>query len=345
MMAVTISGVERVGFIAILAFLFVPVWPTEQEALRQEAFEVPDGGCPWQLDLSCLHAATTVQQRRWMLQKLIRGPFMVAPFIAILVKVIIPAVVRALEWASANFGTNIRCLAIPRMIVRLLALIFSYDGGNLGCCQYASRGSPWSEPVVIRLGTPRGDDNLPCASEEQEKKMLEELKSEILPQAARKCWEPEGELLELKMSFLWVLYCTPLLPVGAIFTLIGRMVEVSFDLGKMLHVRRRSWPDEDWSDRRIQNIFIFSTAVSSIGWMYGLWNVTYATESGEFDDPSHAVISVGTMIAPFAVMFVYIATIGSKGSEKEKVIKLQDSLRKRSRSANSNSASSANGDR
>merc|ERR1712187_693982 len=65
----------------------------------------------------------------------------------------------------------------------------------------------------------------------------------ILNQSLRKEYEPTAELLEQKMSRLWVAFFTPIMPLGVLMTLFANILEVYFDTTKLLWSRQRPTSD------------------------------------------------------------------------------------------------------
>lgn len=275
MMEVFLSAVERIGFVSTLAFLFVPQWT------------VPNGKDTIDMSISCsdltlgdssftcFQRRLPLELRRWLLEKLMKGPFMVAPFVAIFIKTILPVVVsklyQACELCNRLPGKlGITC-APCRFIVRFFTLIFTLDGDNVGCFKFACKGWPFTEVTLDTLAA--GGESVAATAPP-----LEEYRRgvfSILRQAVKKPFEPDDELMEIEMSFLWVLFFTPLKPFGVITTLIAKILEIQFDLLKMVHVRRRAFPKCDMVLRREQAAFLNAVLLGSIGWSLGLSFITY----------------------------------------------------------------------
>jgi len=269
MLEVFLSALERVGFVGSLAFAFVPQW-AEPHGLNTIDMSI---GCSdlWMGDSSymCMQRRLPLEFRRWLLEKLMKGPFMVAPFIAILIKTIVPWVVYKLSQACDYLircpGKCI-CLAPVRFVVRFFTLIFTLEGDNVGCFQFACKGWPFSQV---------SEDPAPDGSENEFLKEFPKGVLSVLDQGVLKPFEPDDELMELEMSFLWVLFFTPLKPFGVVTTLIAKVLEINFDMLKMLHVRRRSFPCDDKIMRREQTGFVNAVLLGSLGWTVGLSLITY----------------------------------------------------------------------
>jgi len=96
-----------------------------------------------------------------------------------------------------------------------------------------------------------------------------------LQQSALKPFEPLDELLELKLSFLWVLLFAPILPLGVIPTLAARLVECHSDLSKLLFVRRRTFPAAAQVCHATQKTFVAGSCIFAALWSVGLSLITY----------------------------------------------------------------------
>lgn len=270
MLEVFLSMLERIGFVGSLAFLFAPQWEVPHGKgnvidMTIDCSEYLFGRSSYQ----CFQRRLPVELRRSLVEKLMKGPFVVAPFVAIVIKTIIPYVIHRLQEAC-DYCLRFPLACLPcfpaRFIVRFFTLIFSLDGDNVGCCKFACRGWPFS------------DVSVDCCPLRSGKEPLSEYKrgiSSILEQAVLKPFIPEDELMELKMSFLWVLFFTPLMPLGVITTLIAKILEINFDMLKMLLVRRRSFPGDCKVMRRSISSFVNAVVMASFGWTIGLSLVTY----------------------------------------------------------------------
>lgn len=110
---------------------------------------------------------------------------------------------------------------------------------------------------------------------------LEEVKI-ALKQLARKQFEPVDELREVKMNLLWIMFFAPVMPLGIFTTLIARFIEVKTDLYKLLYIRRRAFPDDDDSEKVLeqttQNAFVRAAVCAGAGWSAGLTLITYNDE-------------------------------------------------------------------
>jgi len=129
MLEVYLSALERIGFVGSLAFAFVPQWT---EGHDQNMIDM-SRGCSdlWMGDSSyqCLQRRLPLELRREIFEKLMKGPFIVAPFIAIL-KTIVPFLVyqlsQACDYLTRCPGRCI-CLLPFRLFFRFFSFFF-YPG-------------------------------------------------------------------------------------------------------------------------------------------------------------------------------------------------------------------------
>jgi len=99
-----------------------------------------------------------------------------------------------------------------------------------------------------------------------------------LRQAALKEFEPLEELLELKMSFIFVCFLAPVMPIGLIATLVARLFEIRSKLTKLFFVRRRCFPGDARLHHGTQGAFVFICAYLAVVWHAGLDWVTYNSD-------------------------------------------------------------------
>merc|ERR1719163_1828762 len=107
MLEVFLSALERIGFVGSLAFAFVPQWAEPHGKDEIDMTISCDDLWMGESTFTCFQRRLPLSLRRWLLEKLMKGPFMVAPFIAILIKTIIPVAVYALSQACDL------CLKLP----------------------------------------------------------------------------------------------------------------------------------------------------------------------------------------------------------------------------------------
>uniref|UniRef100_A0A7S1R3E9 Uncharacterized protein n=1 Tax=Alexandrium catenella TaxID=2925 RepID=A0A7S1R3E9_ALECA len=195
--------------------------------------------------------------RRWVFESLMRGPFIVAPFINIVVKAIIPKAAGCLDRSCGRplRRSRFAWLGPARGILRFMTLIFTYDGKRVGCLAFVCRGGPFA----------------PLAPDLPEREVAEA----ALEQFKMKPFEVEEELMEIEMTLLWLVFFMPLLPGGVIVTMVAKLAEVSTDLTKLLFVNRRPVPVDDVAMRREISTYAWCVVVTGLAWTLGLSLVTY----------------------------------------------------------------------
>eukprot|EP00747_Dinoflagellata_sp_TGD_P218784 gnl/TRDRNA2_/TRDRNA2_90987_c0_seq1.p1 gnl/TRDRNA2_/TRDRNA2_90987_c0~~gnl/TRDRNA2_/TRDRNA2_90987_c0_seq1.p1 ORF type:complete len:930 (-),score=124.10 gnl/TRDRNA2_/TRDRNA2_90987_c0_seq1:66-2855(-) len=369
MLTVSLSAIEKLGFVGTLAFAFVPAWENDDEckkfrfglhlreldclgspacnALETEITERLTQLCTetayvmfkcdqymfGRADPRCLSQEVMLEDRRKIFEKLLKGPFIVAPFIAMLMKVIVPWVAYRLDkFTRENKSKSCCCEYVARPLFRFLGLIFTYDCDSVGCCDYVKKGWPFSnvkithwsqdalrttadtanhvdstaapdvgEPYspsyelqeadaspssdveiadVPQHGAPANPNTTAAliTAEAMTPEMHEEamrLCTGSLVQVSHKIFEPFGECQEMMLSFLWVLFFSPVMPFGVVITWSARLLEIYFDLTKLLHVRQRAFPENCETMRRLQSVFVMAATWASVGWTFGLSYITY----------------------------------------------------------------------
>eukprot|EP00929_Paragymnodinium_shiwhaense_P016457 TRINITY_DN124823_c0_g1_i1.p1 TRINITY_DN124823_c0_g1~~TRINITY_DN124823_c0_g1_i1.p1 ORF type:complete len:860 (-),score=160.17 TRINITY_DN124823_c0_g1_i1:232-2745(-) len=288
MLIVTISAIERIGTFGILAFAFVPQWVQPVDG----GYDV-NASCEdlflGDHSIFCMQRRLPLESRRQVFRRMFNGPFVVAPFVGIIVKVVVPWLARSIDLAANSSGCcfnrwlNCCCDAIPH----LLGLIFYYDGGNIGCFRYVAKGWPFSEPVVETASTPvvecsikssdltadsDSDDDFTHGGENER---VIGLAKDALREGVRKDFEPMSETLEMKLGFLWVMFFAPIMPIGILPTLMARILECQTDLMKMLYVRRRVYPTPNILMHYTEATFVRATVCGAIGWYVALSLITY----------------------------------------------------------------------
>lgn len=292
MLTLVIAAVERIGTFGIIAFVFVPQWekpPGDKADLSIDCSDLLLG----EGSFFCLQRRLPLKQRRGLFEMSLKGPFCVAPFVGILMKVIVPVVAQKLDLCGRTYECTGLSGNIARGIARILALIFSYDGDHVGCLLYVVRGWPFRKDAPLPLPNSVRPVNI---NEEPEKESLGEksetclekdrsnpaqaeehnaLVDRALDQAVRKPFEPEGELMEVKLNFLWIIFFAPIKPDGVITMLIARLIEVKTDMSKLLMIRRRTFPKADVLDHHLMGAFLKAAVFGGVGWSIGLSCITY----------------------------------------------------------------------
>jgi len=273
MLDMCLRTIHRVGFVGSLAFLFVPQWEKPLPCTMEGAYD----SCPCddfdlgEGDYRCFQRRLPQQTRLWIFQTLLIGPFIVAPNIEILVKMIIPAFAKWLtkclrrtkkrHWACC-------CCAPLRFIIRFCTLIFAYDGQHVQCCKFVFFGHPFQVP-----------DDLPDRD-----KVLS-----VVEQFKVKEFEVQIELMELELTLLWNTFFFSVLPAGVIVQVLVKILEVNSDVTKLLYVLRRPVPLDDKTLRREINAYSWCSAVASVGWILGLSLITYNDKLYEWGPVSDTV--------------------------------------------------------
>lgn len=261
----------------------------------------------------CLQRRLPVENRRGVFQRSLKGPFCVAPFVAILMKVIVPMVAYGLDIFASRFS---RACCPFKIIARLAAMIFTYDldGLNLERLRMSVSATTFGPVLAVvpedhwassqptspsfqadttglppsprRRGVPKeawADDTTDL---EQESTVAHasprglspgqlQLLNEALAQFCLKPFEPDIELLCQEMSFMWAMFFAPIYPTGILFTLVARVIEVKMNLTKLLFVRRRCFPEGDRLERDLQRGFLRGAVLAATGWSFGLSILTY----------------------------------------------------------------------
>jgi len=280
------AAIERLGFRACMAFIFVPQWriPINERGMDYEAWDF----CDFPIVSTWCHVqesnVITYERRLNIFEKMMKGPFIVAPVVAILMKVMVPKVAKSLYMCFERNGA----LYPFRWLFRLLATIFTYDGGRVGCLQFVSHGWPFhgwpfqeqpSAGDAAAIGWPFQEQ--PSAEEaatvdnEGNLELMRERAMEVLHQFALKEFENSSEVLEMQMSFLNVLFFGPVMPLGIIVTLIAKIVERPSNLVKLLFTRRRALPSRDEALRISFQRFVVGATISSFFWYMCLILTTY----------------------------------------------------------------------
>merc|ERR1712232_585928 len=130
-----------------LAFTVVPQWeePSVVEgtlSMQRQCSDDPDESL-----LICLQRQLPVEIRQWIFQRLMKGPFVVAPFVRLVLKVFVPWLVLRVTWRFERSSPC--CCSFRRKLFRILALIFVYDWESVGGFRYLSRGEPFTDLAIL----------------------------------------------------------------------------------------------------------------------------------------------------------------------------------------------------
>jgi len=272
--------IEAIGKIApwvLLGIFFVPQWyKPESDRANSDCSDLLAYRLIGQSSFSCLVRRIDVERRRDVFWMMLKGPFMVAPFISILVKVIIPVAARSLDCLARKVVCCCSCFdVVADGVARILGIIFAYDGDSLGGdIKFISKGYPFSQPVVS----------------DSDSVQKQEVVNDALRQLIRKEFEPQDELLEVRLSLLFVTVFAPIRPAGVFFTLLAKLLESQTDVSKMLFVRRRAFPRRGAEAVLMHNMhttFFIGVLIFKAVWSAWLSGVTYNDELFKwYDIPS-----------------------------------------------------------
>eukprot|EP00929_Paragymnodinium_shiwhaense_P040096 TRINITY_DN2095_c0_g2_i1.p1 TRINITY_DN2095_c0_g2~~TRINITY_DN2095_c0_g2_i1.p1 ORF type:complete len:725 (-),score=117.14 TRINITY_DN2095_c0_g2_i1:284-2458(-) len=300
MVAVILAALDRLGTFAIMAFFFVPQWEAVDGDLSADCSDLTLGDS----DLFCMQRKMTTEKRRELFMLMFKGPFVVAPFVGIIVKVIVPFVGRSLDKAANKVYCGCKCLnCCLDFIPHLLALIFYYEGDHIGGFNYVLKGWQYTDikpekPVKDEKGAASpgaiaADDfaNVNASEEDVQTRSMW-----ALNQCVRKEFEPLSEELELKVSLLWVLFFGPIMPIGIVPTLFARVLECQTDMLKMLYVKRRPFPHPNYLMHFTQTTFVRAAVWAAVGWYAGLSLITFNDELPHWDSRVRVLIVIGLVV-------------------------------------------------
>jgi len=305
MLVAILDGVERVSAFGLLAFIFVPRW-SDDEDICDPHKTTYDCDCSdvflyslfGNSALGCLQRRLHITDRRIRFEKALKGPFVVAPFVVIIVKVLSPLLARYLNRCARDAHCCGLlccrfCCSIWRPVTRILGLIFYFDGDGVGGICFVAKGWPYGEIEAEKVEII--DENA------SEILFVRESKTSLttaLHEATKKEFEPTGELLELKLNLLLVSCFAPVMPIGAITTLIGWWLDGRFDLIKLLNVRRTSFPTDVDVLHKTHRMFTLCAAFASFTFSIGLSLLTYHEDADQ-----HKVV-LGLVMMPVIISLI-----------------------------------------
>lgn len=163
-----LAAIERVGVFGVMALAFVPQWlePSKDQKINVniDCTDLFLG----ENSMWCLNRKLPLEQRRIIFGKSMKGPFMVAPYVGILVKVIVPLAADLLDRITRRCYCWFccACCSVFRALVRFIALIFVFDCETVGCLRVVFRGFPCKEPRLVsslpRVSVKHKKLQLPC---------------------------------------------------------------------------------------------------------------------------------------------------------------------------------------
>merc|ERR1712232_695056 len=78
-----------------------------------------------------------------------------------------------------------------------------------------------------------------------------------LQQGVRAPYEPENEVMDIELRFLWIMFLVPITPFCAMTTLIASLFKTNFGLVKMIYMQRRPFPRKDRIMRSTHSLSMF----------------------------------------------------------------------------------------
>jgi hypothetical protein len=202
-------------------------------------------------------------------------------------------------------------------------MIFTYDSGSTGgCCEHIVGGNPFGN-ITISSNWGTGleeyasadlDDTCQAAIATRacdlSQPQQEALVKDVLHQVLYPPFEPYVELLNEKMNLLWVIFCTPVFPAGVFATLLARVVRLKLIVEKLLHVRRRGFPEHDGVMRRLMILYVRVSCFASVGWSIGLSCITYNDDLWKLTYQDNVILVCGLVAwLGFAVCLLFACPI------------------------------------
>jgi len=146
MLTVVIFAVERIGTFGIVAILFVPQWevpPADDKVdMSVDCSDLVIGDASF----FCLQRRLPLRRRQDVFARSLTGPFVVAPYVNIGIKVLAPLAADRLDQIARKArccGILDPCFGILRGTVRILAIVFAYEGDSVGCLSFVAFGWPF----------------------------------------------------------------------------------------------------------------------------------------------------------------------------------------------------------
>jgi len=297
LLRLALDAFEKIGFMSVIAFSFVPQWEDPSSHIRESHARVACDLDAGHSIFQCLQLNLPLERRQWVFRRLLRGPFVVAPFIRILMHVIVPFVVWQLhKFVEHRRKTHCRCFGrtLRPTILRIAGIIFAYDAEHTGFWLFLKEGYPYSfspsAAVMLQTSSPpaSGPDQVvftktmvdrvgspSLSGGKGDPKLLVE---EAISQGILKDFDPEAALLELKLNFLWVLFFAPIMPEGILPTLLASVLRHKLRLVELLHMKKPPNFEHDKAARRLQCIFIVMVVSGNIAWTSALSLITYNSD-------------------------------------------------------------------
>eukprot|EP00931_Biecheleriopsis_adriatica_P117233 TRINITY_DN92771_c0_g1_i1.p1 TRINITY_DN92771_c0_g1~~TRINITY_DN92771_c0_g1_i1.p1 ORF type:complete len:711 (+),score=134.15 TRINITY_DN92771_c0_g1_i1:80-2212(+) len=279
-----INVVERLGLIGALAFMFTPQWVKPASSEQVDCSNYIFG----ESNVLCLQEQLPVEHRRHFLRALVRGAFVVAPFIEILMKTLVPVLAMWIDRCARRVKCCcVHCDCFLDGLAHLIGLIFFFDCPKVGCICYLWQGWPFrnmEEPVCLKHG-------------DEEKAVAADIAVDSVRQSVRREFEAIGELKEIKLQFMWIMFFGVLEPSGVLTSLAARALESQFDLIKLLSASRRPFPDPDLLVHATQVRFNKCCVVGAFFWNVGLALTAFNDDLMYWSATAQYVFLVGLLVS------------------------------------------------
>lgn len=158
MYSLLVECVDTIGAFSLFGLLFVTPW---RGSAQHDSPELVESNCSDALlydlvgrsSFFCLARQIGVDRRRELYRRMLLGPFMVAPFIRILVKFVIPMVVH--RWNQYESDVPCGCInATVNFLRRVLAFIFVFDSDSVGGLRFVLFGDPLAGSMKAKVAPP-----------------------------------------------------------------------------------------------------------------------------------------------------------------------------------------------
>eukprot|EP00930_Biecheleria_cincta_P071656 TRINITY_DN59129_c0_g1_i1.p1 TRINITY_DN59129_c0_g1~~TRINITY_DN59129_c0_g1_i1.p1 ORF type:complete len:829 (-),score=136.99 TRINITY_DN59129_c0_g1_i1:49-2535(-) len=157
MLTLIIHTFDRIGIFGIFAFYFLPQWEEPPNDGKVDMSRSCDDLFLGDGSFFCLQRRLPASHRRSFFQRFLIGPFCIEPFVLILVEGLLPPLAQGLEQCARKALAECwpPCRSFLFCVLRILALIFYYDGDNIGCLRFVQHGWPFSDLKIVVNTSPR----------------------------------------------------------------------------------------------------------------------------------------------------------------------------------------------
>ncbi|CAK0851071.1 unnamed protein product [Prorocentrum cordatum] len=290
-----VEAVDTILALLLFGLLFVTPWSgsVQHDLPEADCSDAMLYGLVGRSSFSCLVRRVSVDNRRWVYRQMMRGPLMMLPFIRLLLKCVIPMVARLLNKYEVPPRGPCRCPSDAiNALIRLMGLIFAFDGDSVGGFRFVFSGDPFSSSRKAAEAPPPASADLDGqdAALADGAEGTEQLLDDALEEMKLKEFEVDEEMNEVKLSLLFLVMFGPIAPEGVFTTLLAKMMESWFDLSKLLFLKRRPFPDKgtqksNWGEDQGMSVavmhfrmkaFIVVTIVAKVVWSFVLSFVVFA---------------------------------------------------------------------